>query len=123
MIGSSIVGHITASIIAPVAKSMVAKVDRAGFRAARLDRATTQIHPAITASIAATVIHGWALPKKANTPPKLATMTGGRANGRTQQTPHATAAVEAVAATVVAALSSIAEASVMRRSPQCNHKP
>ncbi len=114
MSGSSKVGHITATIIAPVAKAMMAKVDRAGFRRARLDRSKIQIHPAATASMATAVIHGWALPKKAKTPPKLATMTGGSAKGRTQQTPQAIAAVEAVAATVVAALSSVTEASVMR---------
>jgi hypothetical protein len=100
---SSTIGHIIEMASMPVAVDIVTSVDRAGLRRVLSVFATTHVQLAVTATKAIRVTSGWSLANRASMPPAMATTVAGKANGSTQQTPHASAlaaAVPAVAPTI-----------------------
>ena len=101
--GLSINGHSTASVSNTVATAIMNSVDVAGLSLVRRD--CHEIHPQAptTDKMARIVTHKCILTNHANRVPVLASRAAGRANGKTQQTPQATAPVESVTAAMPAA--------------------
>jgi hypothetical protein len=64
--------------------------------------APTQVQPPATATRAMPIAQGMIPANHANTPPEMASIAAGNANGRTRQTPQASAPVAAMAAEAAA---------------------